>query len=178
MTTTQTKIDTLRAQLDAINDQRHDIRENLEYASNRLAQARLDLAKTHASLKAGEVVEASDLLTDIRDVSDLEDMLAHLEQTSGKTLIHLDEQAANLRAQISTLGTESRKAALGEAVMAYQAALCAALPLADEVIRAAAAACVLLPVNSDPTSLILQRGFYAVGGITLDLGRPLSGKSV
>lgn len=175
--TTQTKLDTLNAHLEEINDQRAEIRDGIQHTSERLTQAQHELAKIHADLKSGHDVEGDDLLTATRDVSDLEETLGHLQQQSGAKLTLLDIEAEKLRRTLGEVGLAARKAALSEAVLAYQTALRAALPLADEVRRAAAAAGVLLPSNAKVDSLILRRGIHHAGGIVLDLGHVPSGQS-
>jgi hypothetical protein len=176
MTTTnthQTKIDTLSAQINSLNDERTNIREGIEHATKRLEQARAELARTHASLKAGRDVEAADLLNETRDVSGLEETLEHLQQTDGTRLALLDEQAEKLRTEIVKVTQEKRKAELSEATMAYQAALLPALPLADALLNAANAAGVRIPRDAP---LLVRRGLHPIGGVFVDLGLNLSGQ--
>jgi chromosome segregation ATPase len=171
--THQEKIDALNAQINSLSDERTNIRDGIEHATKRLEQARAELARTHASLKAGRDVAASDLLNETRDVSDLEETLEHLQQTSGARLALLDEQVEKLRAEMAKATQEKRKAALSEATMAYQAALLAALPLADTLLDAAKAAGVTIPKDAP---LLVRRGFHKIGGVHIDLGLILSGQ--
>jgi predicted nucleic acid-binding Zn-ribbon protein len=170
MTTThQTKIDNLSQHLADIDDQRRDIRDDIQHATERLAQAQHDLAKIHADLKAGKDVEGDDLLTATRDTADLEETLSHLQQTAGTRLAMLDDEAEKLSAQLIKASLEKRKADLSEAVRKYQEAMIAALPLADEVRRAAAAAGVILPKAGTP-SVLVRPGPQLCGSLVFNFG--------
>lgn len=165
------RIAEIRSRLAAIPLDIHEAERALDREQERRDQVTadiLDLTNRARAANGATVEIGADLAAAHREEALINAKLADLERETGPRVHALEKEREKLQAEMVKVTLELAKAKLSEAVMDYQAALCAALPHVAAIRRHAREAGVALPHPLEH-SILIERGTHVCGGIVITL---------